>query len=171
MTCKRQDQDDIWLFGNATLRWLFPPPSMASRHFPPYKINSSWVQKPAGFRITGPGLARRKRTTGKRKGCSFQRSDINEVKVSLSEQILLKTHKSIPLCSCIYFLKNKSLVFLGSTQTGANTSAPITSAPSMNFCICYSASLAFSSTLLQPPQQSEPHFSKLSVYTGFYFGW
>lgn len=47
MTCVRQDQDDIWLFGNATLRWVF----LFTKHgfqaiFPLIKSTAAELQKP-----------------------------------------------------------------------------------------------------------------------------
>lgn len=50
VTCVRQDQDDIWLFGNATLRWVF----LFTKHgfqaiFPFIKSTAAELQKPAGF--------------------------------------------------------------------------------------------------------------------------
>lgn len=69
MTCVRQDQDDRWLFGNATLRWVF----LFTKHgfqavFPLIKSTAGERQEPAGSSNNRTGVGRSgKRTTPMRK--------------------------------------------------------------------------------------------------------
>lgn len=153
VTCVRQDQDDRWLFGNVTLRWVF----LFTKHgfqavSPLIKSTAGERQEPAGSSNNRTRVGRAgKRITPMRKKDTHFRGQTQVVKCIESLTTPNSEEQQIYPRLQLYFLKNKILFFLCSMQAGDKHFCPYHIQPSIKFL-----HLLFCLALLPPPP---PHFS------------